>query len=190
MSKSGFWGSPGGEIVDPKRQFRWLLSFGNANNKIQDWYAKSAKKPSFEVGETEVAFLNHSFYYPGRVKWSTIDVTLVDPAGGPERDTSWNLMDVLMASGYHVPSSKLSASRTITKQEAVDAIGGQILLKQIGRDEFDKIEEWTLHNPWILSVDFGQLDYTSEDMVEISLTLRYDYATLTVGGVQRPLTLV
>jgi hypothetical protein len=43
----------------------------------------------------------------------------------------------------------------------------------------DKVEEWTLKGAWITAADFGTLDWSqSTEVVEISLTLRYDYAIL------------
>ena len=39
-----------------------------------------------------------------------------------------------------------------------------------------EIERWTLYNPWVKDVKFGSLDYGSDDLVEIELTLRYDFA--------------
>ena len=66
----GFWGAQGGAIVDPKRQFRWLVTFGNSD--LKSWYAKSVKKPSFQIGETPHQFINHTFYYPGRLTWNEI----------------------------------------------------------------------------------------------------------------------
>ena len=40
------------------------------------------------------------------------------------------------------------------------------------------IEEWILYNAWVKEVKFGDLDYTSDDLTEITLTLRYDFAKL------------
>jgi len=178
----GFWGAQGGAIVDPKRQFRWLISFGNSD--LKSWYAKSAKKPSFQIGETPHQFINHTFYYPGRVEWQTVDIVLVDPAGAD--DTSLALVKMLRNMGYYAPNNDLSAASTITKKKAVNALGGQVVLKQLGSDDSDTLETWKLINPWITNVEFGQLDYANNEMVEISLTLRYDYATLTANGVTFP----
>jgi hypothetical protein len=178
----GFWGAQGGAIVDPKRQFRWLVSFGNS--KLKSWYAKSAKKPSFQIGETPHQFINHTFYYPGRVEWQTVDITLVDPAGAD--DTSLALAEMLRNMGYYAPINDNSASSTITKKKAVNALGGEVKLKQIGANDSETLEIWTLINPWIQNVEFGQLAYDSNEMVEISLTLRYDYAILTANGVTFP----
>ena len=38
------------------------------------------------------------------------------------------------------------------------------------------VERWTLQNPFIKGVKYGDLDYSAEDLVEITLTLRYDWA--------------
>jgi hypothetical protein len=183
----GFWGGQGDAIVDPKRSFRWLISFGdNTKTGLQEWYAKTAAKPSFEIGETEHSFLNHQFYYPGKVKWSEIEVTLVDPAG--PNDSSEALMKVLQNAGYYAPTDLASAAHTITKSAAVEAIGRNVYLKQIGKTNKlgDVLETWTLVNPWLKNVNFGSLSYESEDMVEITLTLRYDYATLKTPGIKAP----
>ena len=71
---SPFWGNQG-KIAEPKRQSKWVLvstRFGPI------WIIKAAKKPSFEVTEIVVPFVNHEFYYPGRVKWSETDITIID----------------------------------------------------------------------------------------------------------------
>ena len=43
------------------------------------WYAKSVTKPEVTIGTSEHQFLNHTFYYPGNVKWNLVTVELVDP---------------------------------------------------------------------------------------------------------------
>lgn len=179
MAQDGFWGGSAGALVDPKRSFRWLISFGDRSNDIKSWYAKSASKPSYEVGKTTHQYLNHSFHYPGRVEWKEISVTLVDPARG--NDSSLALVDSLQRSGYYIPINENNASFTITKADAVSAAGNQIFLDQLGSNQSDIIERWTLWNPWIKDVNFGSLDYATEDMVQIELTLVYDYATITAG---------
>ena len=40
------------------------------------------------------------------------------------------------------------------------------------------VEEWTLKGAFIQDAQFGDLDFGSSDPVEITLTLRYDYAIL------------
>ena len=48
------------------------------------------------------------------------------------------------------------------------------------------VEEWVLYNAWVKDVKYGELDYTSDDLTEITLTLRYDFAKLNMDNQQTP----
>ena len=174
-TNSQFWNQAS---IEPKRQFRWLLYIAG----MPQFIVKNVKKPSFSVGETMHEFLNYKFYYPGRVDWSTIDVTIVDPV---QPDSTASLVKILEAAGYVLPdkfTSQANEPRTISKKAFVDAMGGQIQLVQFGANTGDQqenvLEKWTINNPFLTNVDFGSLDYGSDELVDISMTIRYDWATL------------
>ena len=42
----------------------------------------------------------------------------------------------------------------------------------------DIVEEWTLKGCYIKEADFGEVDWTSNDVAGITLSLRFDYAIL------------
>ena len=42
----------------------------------------------------------------------------------------------------------------------------------------DVVEQWTLKGAFIQAANFNDLDFASSDPVDISVTLRYDYAIL------------
>ena len=42
----------------------------------------------------------------------------------------------------------------------------------------DKVEEWTLKGAFISAATFGDMDWATEDPIQIELTLKYDYAIL------------
>ena len=42
----------------------------------------------------------------------------------------------------------------------------------------DKVEEWTLKGSWIKEATFGDMDWSTNEVIGISLTLKYDYAIL------------
>ncbi len=181
-----FWSQVGGDrITEPKRKYRWLAYIGG----LQPWVCKKVTKPEFEVTETPHQYLNHEFYYPGRVKWSSVTVTLVDPQEPDLAQIFWNK---LVDSGYHPPENP-GDTTTISKSGAVSQVG-KVRIVQLGAaDEkpgagggqaaaaMNKdtiVEEWQLYNAWVKKVTFGELDYSSDDMVEVSVELRYDYAKL------------
>jgi hypothetical protein len=176
--------------VEPKRKYRWYLQFGNIDQKaMPQWIIKTTKQPGYEVTEAEHSYVNHTFYYPGRVKWNEITITLVDPV---TPDATELLYAYLAQSGYRLPDSVSAggSTDTITKARATYGVGNWSLIKFGTADGSGtglvpadaKIEEWQLRNPWIKNVDFGDLDYTSDDILEISLTLRYDWAVRVSHG--------
>jgi len=174
-----FWNDP---QVEPKRKFRWILHV----DAIPAWIIKKVTKPTISVTEVKHSFINHGFYYPGRVEYNEIEFTLVDPY---DPDAAASFMALLGGSGYVIPDSETLATQTITKEAATNALG-QLKISQlsglgteypIGSAQ-DPIEEWTLYNCWIKEVAYGDLDYESDDINEITVKVRYDWAELTQAG--------
>jgi|6_EtaG_2_1085325.scaffolds.fasta_scaffold08146_2 hypothetical protein len=160
--------------TEPKRSFRWVFSLGQGtDNQIESYFVKSVKKPSFTINEIEHQFVAHRFYYPSRVTWNTCELTFVDPV---QPDTSAILANIFVDAGYRSPITQDIAEFSLSKGKFADKIGQPIItaLDAEGED----IEAWTLWNAWITALDFGQLDYNTDELVVISMTLRYDYATL------------
>ena len=174
----GFWTD---NQVEPKRQFRFLLSLSPAKNSdvLHSYYVRSAKLPQFQMdGVTEVKYVQHTFKYPGRITWQPIDVTIIDP-GSP--DAAAVMMNIIRGSGYLSPSTPKAAEQSISKAKSNSAMGG-IFLRQINANG-DPISEWKLKNPFLTNVDFGTQGYDSDDLVEYTLTIDYDYATYkTIGS--------
>ena len=164
--------------VEPKRQFRWLLYIAG----MPQFIVKNVKKPSFSVAVTPHDFINYKFKYPGRVEWQDITITIVDPV---QPDSAASLVKILENAGYVYPdefTSQANEPKTISKKALVDSLGGQIQLVQFGANTGDQqenvLEKWSINNPLITSVDFGNLDYSSDDLVNISIGLTYDWAYL------------
>ena len=176
MAGSHFWNEAS---IEPKRSFRWLLYISG----VPQFIAKTLKKPGFQVSESPHDFLNYKFYYPGRVEWTPVEITIVDPV---QPDSTASLMKILEGAGYVVPSdynTQDGKPKTISKQSFVTSLGNEISFVQLGANTgnqlTNEIEKWTLHNPFITSVDFGNLDYSSDELINVSMTLRYDWATMS-----------
>jgi len=163
-----FWSSP---EAAPKRAYRWTFTFNNGPN-FAEYLVKKVTKPSFTVGEGVHKYLNHTFYYPGNVVWEPINVTLVDPVNP---DASKLMVEILEKSGYRLPTSAEESRVSIVNRKAAVAAMGETKLVQYGADS-SVIEMWRLYNPWIKEAKFGELSYETEDLVNIDLVIRYDYA--------------
>lgn len=157
-----FWTQPN---ASPTRQFRFMISVGNEDW----WWASSCSKPSYEVSTEEYKLINHKFKYPGVVTWNDVNITIVDTG-----IKSIRLYNLLLDSGYYI--SEDPEFDGVNKKMSIDTIG-QVQIKQL-KDDGNPIETWTLKNAFIKSVNFGQLDYSSDELVKLELVISYDYATL------------
>jgi hypothetical protein len=173
-----FWSTNFGEsaeLKDPKRKFRFTVTFTGINASQGGsflWYAKTVNKPSFQIQSAEHKYLNHTFHYPGSVVWQDVSITLVDPG---EPDMTATFADILQASGYVTPSDTNSRT-TISKAKAASALGS-VIITQIDSDG-NEMDKWTLINAFVTDVKFGDgLSYSDNELVELSLTLKYDWAT-------------
>ena len=64
----------------------------------------------------------------------------------------------------------------MSKSKATNALG-RVQIEQIDADG-NMIERWVLWNAWIKDVKFGDLDYDGDDLTDIEIELRYDWAYL------------
>lgn len=163
---------------DPKRNFRFqVLITGIQGSEPAVWWAKKIAKPSFTVGESKHVYLGHSFYYPGKVEWEPVSMTLVDPL---EPGSLYRINEIVRKAGYRVPGD---ANVLVTKSKSKASTNlGAVKILQIDADG-NQVETWTLKNPFIKKVSFSELDYENEDISTIDLEFRYDWAEcLTVDG--------
>jgi len=175
MAGSDFWTSAN---VEPKRKYRFLVQFAGGGSDIgQMWFAKTVKKPEISVNAQEHAYLNHKFYFPGTVEWALVTMTLVDPVSP---DAAQQMAQILDRSGYPGPKELNDPNpETISKFKSVASLG-QVKITQID-SEGNSIEEWTLNNAFITKVAYGELSYGDDTLTEISLDIRYDWATLNTS---------
>ena len=126
-----FWINPNPE---PKRAHRWYIEFGgltpNANLKKLVYALKKTDKPVATISSVEHKYLNHSFYYPGRLTWTEISITF---ASVTDPDAARILYGILQDSGYGPPANALTQTErsTISKGKANAAIGQSIDIIQI-----------------------------------------------------------
>ncbi len=159
----------------PKRNYRFVMSIAGIDGARNQWIIKKTDKPRATVGEAQHQYLNHTFYYPGRVTWEPLAVTLVDPV---EPNAAGLLAQMLKNHGYDKPTSTDTSS--VSKAKSVAAVG-TVTISQLDAEGKVK-EEWTLHNAFIKDINWGTLDYESDDLTNLELTLRYDYASLATAG--------
>jgi len=174
-----FWTKAAITDRDPKRNFRFRVLIGGIQDEVNNsvWWAKKVTKPNYTVAESKHVYLGHTFYYPGKVEWQAISMTLVDPVSPGSLN---RLNKVITQSGYVIPGNA-NMLRTQSKGQAVGALGN-VVIEQLGADGIP-VETWTLQRPFLKSVKFSDLDYENDDLSTIDIELRYDWAVcLTADG--------
>ncbi len=175
MANNDFWTSAN---VEPKRKYRFLVDIAGMTEVENIWFAKSVTKPEITVNSTEHAYLNHKFYYPGTVEWNEVTLTLVDPVSPDAAAITGRMIE---ASGYQGPQALNSPTPpTNSKAQAAGAVG-DVNIKVID-SEGRTVEMWTLHNAFITKAAYGELSYGDDELTEIELGFRYDWATLNASG--------
>ncbi len=148
---------------EPLRKNRWLLRFP-ADLGIQEWWCKSAKRPSIKQEGKEIPFINTSTWVVGRYVWEEMQVTLRDPIGP---SASQAVMEWVRLHSESVTGRQGYAAgyKRDVELEMLDPTGVVV-------------SKWILKNAFVTSADFGDLDYSQDDLAEITLQIRYDYAIL------------
>ena len=85
--------------------------------------------------------------------------------------------------GYIIPAGTADGNFTTpSKSKSVKEFGGgtaedadDIRIIQIDEDGAE-LEKWTLKHAWIKEVTFGDLDYGSDELTEVVIKFRYDWA--------------
>jgi len=131
---------------------------------IPSYIVKAASRPSIDQGELILDHINVERKLKGKSRWQDITLTLYDPVvpSGAQSVMEWVRLhheSVTGRDGY---------SDFYKKDLILNALG------PVG----DKVEEWTIKGAWISSATFGDMDWATEDAINIELTIKYDYAIL------------
>lgn len=161
-----FWTEPTSE---PKRNFRFKLTDGEGD---QWWWVKTVDKPSFEISNSEYQLINHKFRYPGIATWKPITITIADVS-----NKVYTFRNELIIMGYGYPDASAPHKGLEKLMEAKDGVANvnNMIIEHI--DASGKpIETWKLYGAFITSISFSKLDYSSDDISEITIEVAYDYA--------------
>jgi hypothetical protein len=187
--------------LEPKRKFRFLITFSNF--KDVQFLAQTADRPGLKVGATEHKYFDKTYFHPGRVTWdpNPLSIKLVDiqNKGASTTDTNQSLLSIFAKSGLQYFAGETDY-RSIGKSSAVNELGNVNVrvLSSLTSDTSDFVapadifkvnsdgnasgglaEEWLLHNAWLESIKPDGLDYGAEDILTVTIQVRYDWAQFT-----------
>lgn len=180
MSTINDFGIPGvgSGILHPKHKDRWRVTFaglgGGADSQPISMQAISITRPKLTFEEIELHRYNSRAWVAGKHTWNTLALVLEDDVTG---------------SASTIIQAQLQKQKWLIGAEGqwLAAAGEGSLYKFVtyldmldGNDAV--IEKWTVEGCFFQDVEYGDLDYTANEAVKITVTLRYDHARQYIGG--------
>ena len=145
---------------EPKLKNRFVFNVDG----IPAYVVKTANRPQITFEEVELHHMNVKRYVHGKATWEPIEVTLYDP--------------VVPSAAQGVMEWIRLSHESVTGRDGYSDFYKKDVDFQLVGPVGDIIEEWKLKGAFIQDATFGDLDFGSSDPVDITLTLRYDYAIL------------
>jgi hypothetical protein len=143
---------------EPKKQHQFVMQIDG----IPTYLIKASAKPSLSNGEITLDHINVQRYVKGKTVWNSISVTLYDA--------------IVPSAAQAVMEWVRSHHESLTGRDGYSSF----YKKDIQLMQFsplgEVIEQWKLKGAFITESNFGSLDWSTEDVVNIEMTLRYDYA--------------
>jgi len=175
-----FWSS---ENSNPKRNYKFkisLVGLSNAATNQSDviWFAKTVTLPSFDVSNAEVHHFDNRYYFPGRVTWNPVSMTLTDPVSPDAAAMTAKLLEFM---GYQVPLTQENKKATLDRKSFIGKITVKIEVFDFSMSQAP-VESWTLNNAFVESAKWGDLAYDNDDLKQIDISFRYDWADMIAGG--------
>ena len=144
---------------EPKRQNRFIMRFPSPLG-INEWFVESANRPSITINSTEIAFLNTSTYVAGRFTWTTIPVVFRDPIGPSAAQA---LMEWVRLHAESV-TGRMGYAAGYKKNVDLEMLDPTGVV----------VEKWILEGCFLTNLNFGELNYSQDELATIDASLRMD----------------
>ena len=145
---------------EPKMKNRYVMEI----DTIPSYLVKAMNRPTIQFETIALDHINVKRKLQGKADWQDIQITLYDPI---VPSAAQKVMDWIRL-GHESITGRRGYADFYKKDITF------YLLGPVG----DKIEQWTLKGAFIQQANFGELDFTSNEVATIELTLAYDYAIL------------
>jgi hypothetical protein len=165
-------------LLMPKLMYRFranFINFGvtNQTNELTKQVV-DIKRPNVNFTPITLDVYNSKVYLQGKPEWQETTVNLRDDSTGAVS----KLVGQQVQKQYDFMEQASAAAGINYKfqltYEMLDGGNGTVMP--------NVLEAWELDGCFLSQVDWGSMDYKSNDPVQIALTIRFDNAIQTVGG--------
>lgn len=147
---------------EPKVKNRFIMRLGDSD--IPAFMVKVASAPGFTDEEVVLHHINSYRKIRGKRMWRDISMTLYDPItpAGSQAVMEWARLS------YESVTGRAGYSDFYKKDVTLDILG------PVG----DIVGQWIIKGAFIKEANFGDYDWSSSEVIDISMTLGLDYCVL------------
>ena len=158
------------------RKFRFLFTvYGLGGSTTEDpitAYVKSVTSPSLTLEPVEVIHQTEKVYYPGRITWSTIDVTITDVDGYEDKDSGESPLEFIWEKWIKKYYTNPEFGYVSWKMSEIKKKAELASLSPAGV----VTGKWVMEGCWPTVLSPGDWDYASSEPQEMTLTIQFDRA--------------
>jgi hypothetical protein len=145
---------------EPKRQHRWVFALEG----IDSYLVSKASRPTFTGGEITIPWINSTRYLAKKFTFGTISISLHDPIApsGAQQVMEWVRTHQEMVSGR---AGYADFYKRDCQLKMLDPVG-------------TVVELWDFKGAFLTTANYGTVDYGTDEVVKIELTLRFDNCVL------------
>lgn len=163
-------GNTGSGILMPKLKYRFRVTLlagfgGSSDSRAFTQNVQSVTRPKYNGEIVTLDSYNSKAYVQGKHEWETITVTVRDDIS----NRSSKLVGAqLQRQLNHFQQTTPAAGNDYKFDMQIEVLDGT----NAGASEV-----WFLEGCWLTNVDYTDHDYSTNDPVQITMTVRYDNAT-------------
>lgn len=147
------------DAFHPSLQFRYMVTTSKLPGAA--FYARSSQQPGFQNNPVTVEHINAYFKVKGKTRWDDLTMSCYQFEGITASDF-WKYLQQHQA----VPSATDQYAPTYKHDMQI------MILNPLGVP----IGTWKLIGAFYSSVAWGQMDWGTDDVIQVDVTMAYDYA--------------
>lgn len=145
---------------EPKRNYRWVFAIEG----IDAFLISDAARPKVQIKDKKIDFINSYRNVAGKLSFQDISVKLHDPIApsGAQQVMEWIRTHYESVSGR---AGYADFYKRDCQLKMLDPVG-------------TVVELWDIKGAFLTSADFGSLQYSGDEIMSITLNLKFDNCVL------------
>lgn len=163
----GYSGQGPSNVLETRRKHRWVFeSIGRGTGSFSQaelLVLQSANRPSFKFEEPEMHHNQEVARFAGKQDWEPVTLTWYDVQQDPDVSRGVYTWIETVVNMFSIRVSHPRFYKRTASLAMIDGAG-------------QATERWTMLGTWPSACNWQELDYTSNDIMTLEATMRYDRA--------------